>query len=70
MLERRNPGAHSNISQPSLKKLTLSSGGGSHLEVPCRGSLLGRDECKEKTKSQVNTQETREDLECGKPVGP
>ncbi len=34
------PGAYSNIS----KKLTLSSGGGSHLGLNCKSALDGRDE--------------------------
>ncbi len=36
-----NDGAYSSISQPSPKIPTLSFGGGSHLEVTCRGALLG-----------------------------
>ncbi len=37
-------GACSSISRPSPKRLILSSGDGFHLQVPCRGALLGRVE--------------------------
>ncbi len=55
---------------PPPKMPTLSFGDGLNLGVPCRGALLGRVEWEGEKQVRINIQETREYLNCCKPVSP